>query len=101
ARSSTGGAQPERAARTALPADKPDAARDRARALRIGLNGQHTPAQHLLQARCAQSLLRRHARARAPAPLNHQVANIAEVARAPAAQSSDSDDAGSASRAAE
>ncbi len=49
----TGGAQPERAARTAISADKPDAARDRERALRLDPHGQHAHPQHLLQARRA------------------------------------------------
>jgi LuxR family maltose regulon positive regulatory protein len=49
----TRGAQPKRAARTAISADKPDAARHRAGALRLGQHGQHSHSQHLFQTRCA------------------------------------------------
>ena len=55
----TGRAQPKRAARAALPADQHDAARDRARALRLHQHGQHAHSEHLRQARCARSLIRR------------------------------------------
>ena len=75
----TGGAQPKRAARAAISADKPDAARDRARALRLHQHGQHTHPQHLFQARCARSFFRRSKRAGAAAPLDRALLNIAET----------------------
>ena len=74
----TRGAQPERAARPAISADEPDAARDRARALRLHQHGQHAHPQHLLQARRARSLFRRPTRTGAAAPRNRARLSIAE-----------------------
>ena len=97
----SGGAQPKRAPRTALSADKPDAARDRARALRLHQHGQHPHPQHLLQARCARSLFRRSTRTGAAAPLNRALAEHRRSSASPGArQSPDSGVAGSLGRAA-
>ena len=97
----TGRAQPQRATRTAISADKPDAAGDRARALRLHQHGQHAHPQRLCQARCARSLCRRSTRTASCGSSQPALLNIAEVARAPAcAQSPDSGVAGSLGRAA-
>ena len=96
----TRGAQPDRTPRTAIPADKSDAARDRERALCLGQHRQHPHPQHLFQARCPGSLRRRQARTGAEAPLN-RAPPIADLAQTPSrAQSPDSGVAGSLCRAA-
>jgi LuxR family maltose regulon positive regulatory protein len=75
--------EPQRTPRTAIPADKPHAAGDRARALRLHQHREHTHPQHLLQARGARSLFRRSTRARVPAPLDRALLNIGKVALGP------------------
>ena len=76
-------AQPERAPGAAVSADKPDAARHGARALRLGQHRQHAHPQHLFQARCARSLLCRQARSGAAASVNRALRKDPDAASEP------------------
>ena len=80
----TGGDQPKRAARTAISADKPDAARDRARALRLDQHGQHPHPQDLFQARGARSLVRRSTGTGSAPPLHRALPERAHNHQIPA-----------------